>query len=187
MPSSAETLLDQAVELVRSELKERQPRRFAHLRGAKERAESVRPLFSREDGDLLVVTALLHDVGYCDAAGLTGFHPLDGARFLSGLGYPDRLCHLVAHHSCARLEADLRGLGPQLALWEDERTALRDALWWVDMTTSPDGEVVPFEVRIAEIQERYGPGDVVTRFIRAAEPELRGAVERTEARLVSLR
>ncbi|MFC0109840.1 hypothetical protein [Kibdelosporangium aridum] len=34
-----------------------------------------------------------------------------------------------------------------------------------------------------EIQERYGPDDLVPFFIRQAEPELRAAVERTEERL----
>jgi hypothetical protein len=51
------------------------------------------------------------------------------------------------------------------------------------MTTSPDGETVSFERRILEIQERYGPDDLVTFFIRQAKPELQAAVERTEARL----
>jgi hypothetical protein len=80
-------------------------------------------------------------------------------------------------------EAELRGLSAELAEWVDEETPLRDALWWADMTTSPDGEVVSFDERVKEIQERYGPDDLVTFFIRQAEPELRAAVERTEARL----
>ncbi|WP_235926567.1 HD domain-containing protein [Actinokineospora pegani] len=180
-------MLDQARELVRAELAESQPRRFSHLQGACRRAEAAAPLFSAEDGRLLVVTALVHDVGYCDSARETGFHPLDGARFLAERGYPARLCDLVAHHSCARLEADLRGLGSELSQWTDERSELRDALWWADMTTSPDGEVVTFKERVAEIQARYGPEDLVSRFIRAAGPELRGAVERTETRLAGLR
>jgi hypothetical protein len=51
------------------------------------------------------------------------------------------------------------------------------------MTTSPEGEPVAFEDRIAEIKERYGPHDLVTFFIRQAKPELQAAVERTEQRL----
>lgn len=53
----------------------------------------------------------------------------------------------------------------------------------VYMTTSPDGDTVSFERRVAEIQERYGPDDLVTFFIRQAKPELQAAVERTEASL----
>jgi hypothetical protein len=90
---------------------------------------------------------------------------------------------LVAHHSCAYREAELRGLSAELAEWVDEETPLRDALWWADMTTSPDGEPVSFNERLKEIQDRYGQQDVVTFFIRQAEPELRAAVQRTEARL----
>ncbi len=77
----------------------------------------------------------------------------------------------------------MRELSAELAEWTDEETPLRDALWWADMTTSPDGETVSFERRVREIQERYGPDDVVTFFIRQAKPELRAAVERTEERL----
>jgi hypothetical protein len=51
------------------------------------------------------------------------------------------------------------------------------------MTTSPDGQTVTFDERVAEICERYGPEDVVTFFIRTARPELQAAVDRTEARL----
>ncbi|WP_232376966.1 hypothetical protein [Amycolatopsis aidingensis] len=65
----------------------------------------------------------------------------------------------------------------------DEESSLRDALWWADMTTGPDGEVTTVDQRLSEIQERYGPQDVVTFFVRQARPELVAAVERTEERL----
>jgi hypothetical protein len=132
---------------------------------------------------MLEAAALLHDVGYSPSIAHTGFHPLDGARHLQAVGANGRLCSLVAHHSFAYREAELRGLSAELTEWLDERTPLRDALWWADMTTSPDGEPVGFDERIKEAQDRYGPQDLVTFFLRQAEPELRGAVERTEARL----
>ena len=176
-------LLEEADDLVRKELAASQPRRHAHLRGALRRSLSVAPLFTDIDAETLTVAALVHDIGYCDSAVDTGLHAVDGARFLTGLGFPARICNLVAHHSCAYREAELRGLAAELAEWEDERTPLRDALWWVDMTTSPDGAVVAFSRRVAEIQERYGPGEVVTRFIQRAEPELKAAVKRTDERL----
>jgi hypothetical protein len=89
----------------------------------------------------------------------------------------------VAHHSYAYREAELRGLSAALAEWEDEETSLRDALWWADMTTTPDGDKTNVRDRIEEIQKRYGPEDLVTLFIRQAKPELVAAVERTEERL----
>lgn len=77
----------------------------------------------------------------------------------------------------------MRGLGAELAAFPDEESAVRDALWWADMTTSPDGEVVTVERRLEEIQSRYGPDDLVTVFVQSARAELVGAVERTEERL----
>ena len=41
------------------------------------------------------------------------------------------------------------------------------------------------EQRIEEIRERYGTGDVVTRCIEKATPELVAVVDRVEARLSS--
>jgi hypothetical protein len=140
-------------------------------------------MFSVDDGELLVGAALLHDIGYAPGLACTGFHPLDGARYLRGLGGPDRLVNLVAHHSCARLEAELRGLADELAEFADERTALRDALWWADMTTTPDGGETTAVERVAEIQTRYGPDDLVSCFIRRAWDDLNAAVERTQRRL----
>jgi hypothetical protein len=39
-----------------------------------------------------------------------------------------------------------------------------------DMTTSPDGEPVPVDRRLAEIHDRYGPGHLVSRSIQRATP-----------------
>jgi HD domain-containing protein len=171
-----------AYELAGSLLRVSLPRRWAHVNGVASRAESIALLFDVEERQLLVLAALLHDIGYSPTIARTGFHPLDGACHLQGLNAVDRLVGLVAHRSCAYREAELRGLSAELAQWVDEETPLR-ALWWADMTTSPDGVAVSFDERIKEIQERNGPEDLVTFFIRQAEPELRGAVERTEERL----
>jgi hypothetical protein len=111
---------------------------------------------------------------------VTGFHPLDGARFLQSFGASRRLAGLVAHHSCAVLEAEMRGLADELAEFDDEHGAVPDALWYCDITTSPDGEPVAATDRIAEIKRRYGPAHLVTRFITQATPELLAAVGRTE-------
>ena len=129
--------------------------------------------------------AWLHDIGYASAMAMTGFHPLDGARFLGATGVSKRLVSLVAHHSCAGLEAELRGLAAELAEFDDEHGAVRDALWYCDITTSPDGEPVAATERIAEIKQRYGPDHLVTRFITLATPDLLAAVGRTEQLLES--
>ncbi len=77
----------------------------------------------------------------------------------------------------------MRGLEHELARFEDEQGPVRDALWYCDQTTSPHGDPVTAQARIAEIKHRYGPGHLVTRFITEAAPELLAAVERTEQRI----
>lgn len=159
------------------------PLRWAHVRGVADRARTVGQILV-QDADLLVMAATLHDVGYAPTVRRTGFHALDGAQYLSATGAPDRVINLVAHHSCAVLEAELRGLSGELAEFEDEGpTVVRDALWWADMTTTPDGGVTTLVDRVAEIQQRYGPDHLVSCFIRWAWPELEAAVSRTEVRL----
>lgn len=176
------TLFAWAYEVAEFKLAEALPRRWAHVQGAAKRARELRPL-SGSDADLLEAAAVLHDVGYAPDVAHTGFHPLDGARFLQEISAPPRLVSLVAHHSYAALEAELRGLADELAEFEDERGSIRDAFWYCDLTTTPDGERVEACDRIIEIKQRYGADDVVTNFIAGATPELLVAVERTYRRL----
>lgn len=161
------------------------PRRWAHVQGVARQARAVRVL-AGPDAELLEAAAILHDVGYAPDLVRTGFHPLDGAAYLAEIGAPPRLVHLVAHHSYAWLEAQLRGLAEEMGKFTDERGPIRDALWYCDQTTSPDGEVVTAQARVAEIKQRYGPGNLVTRFITEAAPELLAAVQRTEGRMAAL-
>nr|WP_244167179.1 HD domain-containing protein [Micromonospora marina] len=58
-----------------------------------------------EDQHLLVAAAFLHDIGYSPEIRDTGFHALDGARWLRRNGFEPRLAGLVAYHSCAAYEA----------------------------------------------------------------------------------
>jgi hypothetical protein len=93
------------------------------------------------------------------------------------------LCRLVAHHSCAIIEAGERGLADVLALeFEPAPDNLASALTYCDMTTSPDGEPVPAERRLAEISDRYGPGHLVSRSIQRATPMILRAVEQAHQR-----
>jgi putative nucleotidyltransferase with HDIG domain len=172
-----------AAQLAKERLASILPRRWAHVQGVAKHAQMAAALFSVDEGEFLIAAALLHDIGYAYELVVTGFHPLDGARYLREVGGPIRLVNLVANHSCAILEAELRGLSVELAEFEDEKTALRDALWWADMTTTPDGDKTTVVERVAEIQTRYGADDLVSRFIRRAWNDLRAAVERTEFRL----
>ncbi|WP_281355611.1 HD domain-containing protein [Amycolatopsis acididurans] len=161
------------------------PRRWAHVQGVARQARALGAM-AGSDAELLESAAILHDIGYAPDLADTGFHPIDGATYLAKIGAPQRLVHLVAHHSFAIYEAQLRGLEDELSDFEDERGSVRDALWYCDITTSPDGDEVTAEHRIAEIKARYGPEHLVTRFITGATPELLGAVERTRRRMVAV-
>ena len=69
------------------------------------------------------------------------------------------LGRLIAHHSCAIIEAGERGLADVLGReFEPAPYVLSSVLTCCDMTTSPDGEPVPVEQRLAEIHERISYG-----------------------------
>lgn len=173
-----------AFDLSEQKLRNALPRRWAHVQGVARQARSLAPI-AGSDAGFLEAAAILHDIGYAPDLVDTGFHPIDGATYLAKIGAPERIVHLVAHHSFAVYEAQLRGLEDDIACFEDERGPIRDALWYCDITTSPDGETVAAEDRIAEIQQRYGPDHLVTRFITGAAPELLAAVKRTERRMAA--
>lgn len=161
------------------------PRRWAHSQGVGDRALEVGPVITptRADATFLAQAAILHDVGYSRAALETGFHALDGARYLRSVGIDDQVVNLVAHHSCAAVEAHERGLDKALLEFPVGPPELIDGLIFCDMTVSPDGLPVSVDDRIGEILARYGPDSVVGRFIARAEPELRAAVHRVALQL----
>jgi hypothetical protein len=161
------------------------PRRWTHSQGVGDRALEVGPVVAptRAGTALLAQAAILHDVGYSQTALETGFHALDGARYLRSLGVHDLVVNLVAHHSCAAVEAHERGLDKALREFPPGPPALTDGLIFCDMTVSPDGLIVTVDDRIREILTRYGPDSVVGRFIARAEPELRAAVHRVALQL----
>ncbi|MFF4220037.1 HD domain-containing protein [Streptomyces nondiastaticus] len=179
-------LIAWAHELAKSLLAEPLPRRWAHSCGVQERARSLAPVLG-DDAALLEAAAVLHDIGYSPRLVDTGFHPLDGARFLRNVEHADeRIVSLVAHHSCALLEAEERGLRQALEEeFELEQLQLVDALLYCDMNTTPDGDPTNPTDRVAEIVGRYGPDSVVGRFIRRAEPEIQAASARVNGRLAA--
>jgi putative nucleotidyltransferase with HDIG domain len=166
----------EARELARSLLKPELPARWAHTRGVAAQAVALARLLPQH-AELLEAAAWLHDIGYASPLAVTGFHPLDGARRLRDTGFGERtLWALVAHHTCAEIEADARGLGEILAVefpLGEVDPFLVAALTYCDMTTGPDGNPLTVDQRITEILSRYGPEDVVHRAIAEASPILR--------------
>jgi hypothetical protein len=150
--------------------------RRAHSVAAGRKAEAAAadiPAALRAD---VTVAAVLHDIGYGHVE--TGFHPLDGARFLARVGFSPAVCNLVLHHSASTYEAEERGIG--LAVYADfvvdqDLSEAHAVLWWADLTTGPQGQNVTVEDRLDEICSRYGPDHVVTRFVGRTRPVLLAA------------
>ena len=100
--------VDEARVLAEELLAHELPRRFSHARGVASQAERLAST-ATDEGSLLVAAAWLHDIGYASALVDTGFHPIDGARYLRRRGGREgrepRGSSLVR-----RIEAGLRGL-----------------------------------------------------------------------------
>jgi len=104
----------------------------------------------------------LHDIGYNDEIASASFHPIDGARWLRGLGWSHEVCRLVAWHTRSWTEADLRGLGAALEAEFPPPPALAQAaMAWADLTSSPEGDCCTVDERLADIFRRYPAGSVV--------------------------
>ncbi|WP_433787567.1 HD domain-containing protein [Actinomycetospora sp. CA-101289] len=176
MPSFAD-----ARALAELTLGEHLPDRWRHVQSVAREALRIADIgdISR---DALTQSAVLHDIGYSPIVARVGFHPLDGARFLAAHQYGERVASLVAHHSSAITEAGLRDVAG-LDAFEDEASPTRDALWYCDAVTGPQGERLSPDERWTEIRTRYGAGHVVAQFLEIAEPVLRAAVARTRARM----
>src|SRR3954447_493733 len=117
-PSNAE-------ELARRLLAGALPRRWSHVVAVAQKARTIARGLT-QDGELLEATAWVHDVGYAPTVASSGFHPLDGAKYLNSHGAPKRVVDLVAFHSSARTEAREFGVADELAVFHDERTLTRD-------------------------------------------------------------
>jgi len=177
---------NRAEDIARSLLEEPLPRRWSHVQGVARTARTLAPVLA-DNTDLLTAAALLHDIGYAPVLHDSGFHPLDGARYLRDTEHADpMLCRLVAHHSCAIIEAEEYGLATQLAdEFKPAPRALADALIYCDLTTGPDGQHMTIEQRLADIRERYGPSHPVSRALARSEPHLKAAVDRVNHKLAA--
>ena len=158
-------------------------KRWRHSRAVAQRAANLSATVPTEDRQLLVAAAWLHDIGYADQAKDTGFHPVDGARFLVSTGWDPRLAALVAHHSGARFVAAVRGLEHALAPFPFEDTPVADALTYADQTVGPDGQSMQLDDRIADVLRRHGPDSPNARAHPRRGPYLHVVAGRMRARL----
>ena len=147
-----QTIAAWAEGLARSLLADSLPRRWSHVQGVAARARTLKPSLGADAG-LLEAAAWLHDIGYQPELANTGLHGLDGARYLRDVQHAESLlCRLVAHHSCAVIEAEERGLAHVLTReFAPLPRPLADALTFCDMTTSPDGQQVQVQNRLGRV------------------------------------
>jgi len=134
-----------------------------------------------DQADLVEAAAWLHDIGYAPAIAVTGFHPLDGARYLRDVAGADEvLCQLVAHHTGAAVEAEERGMVFELNKFgsPDRFEEQLDELTAADLTTSPEGDPISPAARIVEILNRYDQEDPVHRAVTRSRTALMDSVAR---------
>jgi hypothetical protein len=160
-------------------------RRWAHVQGVASLAERIAVALELDES-AFVASAWLHDVGHAPILRRTGFHAADGARHLRSGGVAELVVLLVAHHSCARFEARLRGLEPGFSVeFARPDAKYEDALCYCDMTVGPSGDRVEARERLDEIRARYGPGHIMTCYVEAAQSEILAAVARVEERIAA--
>ncbi|MEE3850190.1 HD domain-containing protein [Gordonia sp. LSe1-13] len=153
-----------------------------HTEGVVSKASALTGTVAVEDRPVLVAAAWLHDVGYAPQLVSTGFHPLDGARFLESIGWSEQICGLVAHHSGARFQAGPLGLADELRAYEFTEDAMTDALTVADQTSGPAGERLTLDDRMRNMLRRHGPGSTNARAHALREPYFRSASARVAAR-----
>ncbi|WP_405064629.1 HD domain-containing protein [Kribbella sp. NBC_01505] len=176
-------VVEDARSLAERLLSKQLPRRWAHTQGVGGRARELRAILG-ERAQVVEVAAWLHDIGYSPVLRSTGFHPLDGARYLRDVvAADDMVCRLVAHHTGAMVEANEREIPELVDEFALPDADLLDALTYCDVTTDPDGCRVDVEERLSEILMRYSNEHVVHRSILRSAPTIRTAAENVQGRL----
>ncbi len=175
-----------AYALAQEEMEKTLPRRWSHVKGYTEFAREIARYFVPDD-DLLVACGALAAVGFAPQHAKLGYGPVDSAHLLQSLQVPIRAIALAINYDAVAIEAEVRGFSAYLAAFPDERSVVRDAVWYCDLRVGPDGQRMTLEERLAEIAIRYGDDPPMAQYLVRARDELYGAVERTEAHLAAWR
>ena len=157
--------------------------RWLHVQAVAKRAADLSITVPAGGRDELIAAAWLHDIGYAPEVARTGFHPLDGARYLLDAGWPSPVVNLVAHHSGARYEAAERGLADLLGTFPFDDSMSSDALAAADLTIGPDGQPLIYSQRVAEILTRYPADHPVHRTWLKIRPVMATVVARVDDRI----
>ncbi len=147
----------QVKEFIRSCLADNSAR-IAHVLEIARRVRSSGELLGLKpfELDLAECAALLHDIGYWKPIALTGFHPIDGARFLEQQ-QESELAKLIVGHSCSPEEGELSGFP---GIKQDDSLVAKLITYW-DVQVKQGGYVVSYEERLAEIINRYGDTSII--------------------------
>ena len=170
-----------AVQLCQEALRE-DPARLSHCLAVGEASSAVAQELGDVDSSLLAAAGVLHDIGYAPNLVQTGQHAIDGARYLASLGISEEIVSLVAHHSCATIEARIRGLSHLMRDFRSPHPAALDILTFADMTTGPSGKNVTVQERFRDIRFRYQPQSVTWHFLDTAATCLQQAAGSVAAR-----
>lgn len=158
--------------------------RLAHSAGVASQVDRVGYLLEGRWQPAITEAAWLHDVGYNDRVALTGFHPLDGARWVRDRGWPLETCRLVAWQDAAWVEGHLRGVDEVLeAEFEPPPALVVAGLTWANLTSSPAGGPWTVGHRLVDILRRYSADSIVHRATVAALPALWGPAREIESRI----
>lgn len=155
--------------------------RWAHVQAMGHLADAL-AAEGRVSSDV-ATAAWLHDVGYAPELAHTGFHPLDGARFLQGLSVQANVVALVAHHTGAAYEAAERGLSGALTALPSPILTDLEELNLLDLVIGPDGSPTTTSARLREVLERYPANDPVHRAVAVSRPALLVGADRARRRL----
>lgn len=175
--SSVSLDVEAARKIAEDLLAEALPRRWSHTVAVAATAARLASVLASEAFDEIVCAAWLHDIGYAPDLIDTGFHPLDGATYLTGATagrphIPVEVVALVAHHTGAAFEAHERGLQGALAGYPMPDAAKLAILSCADLCSGPDGATVAPADRISEVLTRYPTDHPVHRAIAKSAPVL---------------
>jgi HD superfamily phosphodiesterase len=160
-----------------------QPARLQHILVVAEQVrQSARAIHARHPAEPIDEGAahcagLVHDIGYLAQARETGFHPLDGYRFLREHG-AESLARCIVGHSSSPEEARLRGLSLPDGT---EDIAAKLVTYW-DMRVKQGGEIVSYAERLEDILRRHGRESVVGQAQILADGRIRRLISEIEER-----
>ena len=133
--------------------------RLAHSAAAARVAAQAAGALARQEAEIIVAAAWLHDIGYAPTLRKTGYHPVDGALALMREAWPDRVVRLVAHHGLAALEAPFYSVAHHLGVIDPVPGLAAELLIYADMTSGTRGEPVSPLERAEHMRrnDRKGP------------------------------